>query len=520
MLTDDGFERLGNPAMFAVDLKLLSDPDGDVGAPVASVGSWGQWRLWIGGLNLCEHELVLGDGQIEAKEAVTWYLAPFVRWLAEQWGPLLHEERFPRGLQLGELSRARTARDAYLSVLETRGDDLNAFKPWQDWASRHGVRWAAEGGLTPDIFIRRVGDDIEVSWGDRLQPGGEAAQFWIEPGIAHAPVSAVGDALDAALGWFVKQPELANREWFGEVRQLIHSRRRPVERSHWLSWYLDGSRVAGPLTELFDRLRTRPGVVSAFQGMAAAKYLDPLSPAAAMFGALAPNISETAATRLLAIISEAYHGSVRTAHLDQFVTDRPAWLARSPWDEGYQLARDFIETVDIVRNETSVDLENLLGRLGIRNRLEHLDEAGPRGAALAGDGLRPTIVVNRDHPMNRAAVGRRFSIAHELCHILHDRGRGRRVTHSSTPWAPAAVEQRANAFAAMLLMPPEVVRRVVPDLSRAVSLETIADAAAAMQVSLRALIQHLANLNEIADEDRERLLQELEEASSFQRTGG
>jgi Zn-dependent peptidase ImmA (M78 family) len=238
-----------------------------------------------------------------------------------------------------------------------------------------------------------------------------------------------------------------------------------------------------------------------------------------MFGALSPNISETAATRLLAIVSEAYRDGARSAGLDQFVTDQPAWSARSPWDEGYQLARDFIETADILRNQTLVNLENLLDRLSIKRTPEHLDEVGPRGAALAGEGLRPTIVINRDHPMNRTAAGRRFSIAHELCHILHDRGRGRRVTHSSTPWAPATVEQRANAFAAMLLMPPEVVRRVVPDLAGDVSLEAIANAAVAMQVSLRALIQHLANLNEIADEDRERLLQELEETSSVHRTG-
>ena len=65
-----------------------------------------------------------------------------------------------------------------------------------------------------------------------------------------------------------------------------------------------------------------------------------------------------------------------------------------------------------------------------------------------------------------------------------------------------------------------MIRRILPDLAGDVSLENLADAAAAMQVSLRALIQHLANLNEMADKDRERLLQELEETSSVHRTGG
>jgi Zn-dependent peptidase ImmA (M78 family) len=459
--------------------------------------------------------LVLSDSQAEAQDAVTWYLAPFVRWLARYWGPLLHEERFPRGLRLGELSRARTARDAYLSVLDTRADDLVAFEPWQDWASRHGVRWAAEGGFTPDVFIRRVGDDIEVSWGERLQPGGEAVQFLIEPGVSHAPVSTVGDALDAALAWVIEQPVLANRDWFSEVRRIVETRKSAAERQHWLSWFLDGSYAPGPLTQLFNRHRTRPETVRAFQAPTPTKYIDPLTPAAAMFGALSPNISGNAGTRLLAIVQNAFEDHSNTFEVDQFVIDQPAWSARSPWDDGYQLARDFIEVADVLSERNWVDLDGLLGRLGVRLEREQLDESGPRGAALAGEGLRPTIVLNRDHPMNRHAVGRRFSIAHELCHILHDRGRARRVTHTSTPWAPAAVEQRANAFAAMLLMPPEIFKRIIWGLPGHVTLETIAETARTLQVSLRALIQHLANLNEIADEDRERLLQELEETSSF-----
>jgi hypothetical protein len=35
---------------------------------------------------------------------------------------------------------------------------------------------------------------------------------------------------------------------------------------------------------------------------------------------------------------------------------------------------------------------------------------------------------------------------------------------ASGPWAPLGLEQWANAFAAVFLMPPELVQRVVADL--------------------------------------------------------
>ena len=139
-----------------------------------------------------------------------------------------------------------------------------------------------------------------------------------------------------------------------------------------------------------------------------------------------------------------------------------------------------------------------------------LGRTGPRGAAIAGDDLAPIIVINTDHPMNRAESGRRFTMAHELCHLLHDRDRARRVTHSSTPWAPASVEQRANAFAAMLLMPPALVRRALAGAVRPISLNHAVTAARFMNVGIHAAIRHFANVGEITNEDRDWLLLELE----------
>lgn len=504
---NDGFSRFGDSSVFALDIRLMKDPDGDDCAPAASVGSWGQWRLWVSDENLCAHDLRLDDGDQTRCDAVTWYLAPLFNWLAINWNPLLHEERLP-----GASQTAATARDAYINALSSHGADFGRFAPWQDWAARHSLRWAADGGLLPDIFLRRLGDDIEFSWGDRSQPGGEAAQFLLEPGRCNVPATAVATALDAALRWFQNNPALAARPWFADIAAQIEGRPSPESRATRLPWVLDARPEPGPRTDLFNRLRDR---FAPLTEMAADPLcIGALSPAAAMFGAVTPVFSEEAAVRLLTITEESRIRGAETAKFpaDNFAHSEPLYAGAHVWAQGYELARNFIDDAGALADDGHcVDLDALFTRLGIGIRQERLGGEGPRGVALAGSGLAPTIIVNVDYPMNGRETGSRFTKAHELCHILYDRDRARRVTHVSTPWAPAAVERRANAFAAMLLMPPELVQRLTPNLSSNVTLEDIADAAAQLGVGLRALIQHLANTDEISGELRDRLISELED---------
>jgi Zn-dependent peptidase ImmA (M78 family) len=69
------------------------------------------------------------------------------------------------------------------------------------------------------------------------------------------------------------------------------------------------------------------------------------------------------------------------------------------------------------------------------------------------------------------------------------------------------VEQRANAFAAMFLMPPELVQRVVADLPDPVSdRASISTIAARLRVSQQAATDHLFNLTLMSETERENLL--------------
>ena len=126
-----------------------------------------------------------------------------------------------------------------------------------------------------------------------------------------------------------------------------------------------------------------------------------------------------------------------------------------------------------------------------------------RGFALAGVGFSPRIVVNEAHPFNDNEAGRRFTLAHELCHVLFDRTRAQRIAHISGPWAPAGVEKRANAFAAYLLMPRGLVHRNVG--VGQIDYQEIARLADVLRVNESALIEHLHNLDLIDEGDRDRL---------------
>ncbi|MXW60154.1 MAG: ImmA/IrrE family metallo-endopeptidase [Acidimicrobiales bacterium] len=84
-----------------------------------------------------------------------------------------------------------------------------------------------------------------------------------------------------------------------------------------------------------------------------------------------------------------------------------------------------------------------------------------RAVAFVSDQHAPTIALNTSHRSAADPRARRFTLAHELCHLLHDRSYGASLAIASGPWAPLAIEQRANAFAAWLLMPPDRLKPAI-----------------------------------------------------------
>lgn len=106
----------------------------------------------------------------------------------------------------------------------------------------------------------------------------------------------------------------------------------------------------------------------------------------------------------------------------------------------------------------------------------HLSAEGPAGLTFADAVRGPVIVLNLDGK-NANPAFRRFSLAHELCHLLVDWERTEPLAILSGFLTELALdrERRANAFAVRLLCPESVVRAAKPDQPIAVARRLLAE---------------------------------------------
>jgi hypothetical protein len=158
-------QQLGNTSQFAIMIGFEDDPDEGAGAAREMAASWGAFQIWVRGQNLCAH---MEEG--ETVTSVHWYLLPMLEWIAEHWQPLLHEEKLP------VKNAADAASDALYHTafppITLERDAADAWETrWYAWRSRHALEACREGGLFPDVVLRRFRDRVEVSWGEARLAG-------------------------------------------------------------------------------------------------------------------------------------------------------------------------------------------------------------------------------------------------------------------------------------------------------------------------------------------------------------
>jgi Zn-dependent peptidase ImmA (M78 family) len=188
---------------------------------------------------------------------------------------------------------------------------------------------------------------------------------------------------------------------------------------------------------------------------------------------------------------------------------QPLCAGESPWTDGYRLAQEWRAKAGIRHKRGgAVDVEEHLERLGVTFSDIELDDAATAGLAVQPTQGAPYIFVNRRNPRCEFPSGKRFILAHELCHLLHDRAHGRDLAMISGPWAPRDLEKRANAFAAALLMPPEFLKKALHS-GDDLGYEGLLALAKRLHVSTDALAHHLANCGLISEANRDVLLDQL-----------
>jgi Zn-dependent peptidase ImmA (M78 family) len=489
-----GFASFGSPERFEIAVRWIEDREPRERRPTHGGWSTGELRLTV-----AHHVVTQNHFGGSHSDSIKWYLLPVFEWLATNWASLLHEERFG----WHENSAAPAATAVFLA-LRRLIDEEESFGPdnyseVQAWWSRHALRAADASALFPDVVFRRLRDEIEISWTGR-QPSHapDGFRFALIPGAATLSVAEVAAPLWEVLNWVAPSIKAtlnpADKQSVRRLEEKI-SKLKNLATERLESPYLP--------TNLFAKLverRTKNHLNDNSVRLKKIPALSRLDDAVLMFGGVSPNIGLKDIDVLMGILAAHSQGQESTA-LSRLVDDDVGAPLSAPFEEGYDLAEQLLEMCSLPSGAEFVDVRSLLHDLGVKVSERTLMTSTIRGVAIAGKGYSPIIVVNKTSDYNSTEPGKRFTLAHELFHLLYDRSRAKRITHISGPWASPGVEKRANAFAAMFLMPRELLRRVVHTAK--IDQTTILTAASAMQVGVSALVEHLYNTSMIDDFQRD-----------------
>lgn len=489
----NNFVSFGSPSVFEIAARWTDDREPRSRLPHREGWSTGDLRITVGGQVLTAHKF---NGK--ARNHISWYLAPVVEWLITNWTWLFHEESYSWPDKSGQPAAVAT----FFAMERTIGSDdaseRDAYAKIQTWWMRHALRASDSSAIYPDIYFRRVNDDIEVSWQSR-QPvyAPQSFTLMLAPGYMLLPVESVAEPLWKFLEWATNPPNIkgeSDRAIVGDLQMRL-AQLKNIPLSQLELTYVN-SRVRRLLETARDVVNWKPEN----KVMESVPVISELDSSVLMFGGLDVQIRENDAVKLMGLLSKQRNGQEQ-ASLSRLVANprTDAWMR--PYEEGYELADDLRDMLGIEPDELFVDIHKVLRDLNIEIVETKLETDEIRGVAIAGRGFAPAILINTNSIYNCNSAGKRFTLAHELCHILYDRTRARKISHLSGPWTSARTEKRANAFAVMFLASTTALRKSLvknnPDEVHAL--------AEKVGLGFLALVEHLFNINLIGDTERELL---------------
>lgn len=149
------------------------------------LASDGWLRIAVSGKELCQT-----TGGLSVRDN----LFPYAAWFADSLPALLGDDPFPLGVAARSGADFERLGAASLKRLRSLERLESASERFGDWVSRHALRAASDGGEPPNVFFRRSGDRIEVSWDNARLSG--AAGFLRRSGAARIGLRSFADAVD------------------------------------------------------------------------------------------------------------------------------------------------------------------------------------------------------------------------------------------------------------------------------------------------------------------------------------
>lgn len=487
-----GMQTFGDPDRFEISARWVQDQEPRDRLPKDHGWSMGELCIKVGGVTLTEHRI-----HGESKEAIQWYLGPVVAWLLSQWKWLMHEEAYTWKTHSGESAAFTVEADLERYMASAYPSDRLVYKHIRAWWMRHALRSADPSALLPSIVIRRVEDTIEVSWLDK-QPdfSPEGHELNLNPGVALFPVEEVAKPLWEFLQWATTSAQPVTQDDHTQVQSL---RKRLEATQRTQSVELEAAYMADDIChEVMDKIRSSHWIPNG-KALTDIPVVTQFDMPVLMFGGLNVDIGTSDVRKLFDVLVQQHRGT-DDKELAGLVSSPSIYEYLQPYTHGYELAYQIREALQIDTDVAFVDVEKHLERLGIAIQEIDLQTNSVRGVAIAGEDFLPTIVINTSHKFNNSARGRRFTLAHEFCHILFDRSRAKRLSHISGPWTSGRVEKRANAFAAMFLATPHALERALNSVSSR-DRKVINKLAETFGIGTGALLEHLRNFDLISEDD-------------------
>ncbi|WP_295436561.1 ImmA/IrrE family metallo-endopeptidase [uncultured Thiodictyon sp.] len=410
-----------------------------------------------------------------------WTWIELLTWLVRHWSALTLEEGWPL-----PLARVRHPGDLLPQARERWGDLPQAQVDQEQIAlygylDRHNLACALHGAYAPALTLARAGNTIWLVDEDQQPTRADFTAIYTQ-------LERIGEQL---ADYFSPSTQPQVQEtltlWRERTQGLPH-----------------------------DRLRYRAGLAGERLqriGTVALSLIEQLPPDFAPTCADTPYLAAARMARHLLTspqigkLIETIHREIRrhTPLSPRLVAaSRAATLVDGkPWEQGYRLAQ-WLRAELTLAPDQRFDPLTLLNTYDVAVITERLDIPAIDAIACWGEAA-PFVIVNT-HPDARSSTshGQRSTLAHEICHLLVDRERALPVAEVLGGEVDVECEQRANAFAAEMLLPQAWAARV---WATAASPDT---ALAALRdshgVSRQLAAQHLLNTPALSLTEDDRVL--------------
>lgn len=390
---------------------------------------WATGRLFIAGRVVIAGE----DGG-----PVEWTWLDLLEWLARHWDTLLLEQSYPFNVSALGIDTLMHELDQYWKDMPEERIEEEEEQALQ-FLSRHDLASAFKGIYFPSVYILRLGNTLQVTLAETNK------RYGLELNAAIQALEDIAEGIIAQIRPYATasgRAQAAITLWEGRQQRI--DQRRLSLLTGLSSECLD--RINANCLEFWEFDETKPFAETEL--MAAARMTSgklTLDQQKEVFDLLhsVPFVNTPVLDRLSGELKQEFQEKGEL------------------YQQGYWAANWLRKKLKIATNEP-IQPKEILQTWGVVLRDFELEGSGLDALACWGSKHGPAILINKTMESSAAhQFGKNSTLAHEICHLLLDRGDTLPVAEVLNGNSPERLEKRARAFAAELLLPKKVVLEAV-----------------------------------------------------------